>query len=65
MANASQDDIDEIRNQSASVPVADSTVNDVKYVSNMCLMSNLVNAFFLNKWLGISYSEINDTCLYS
>lgn len=46
MANASQEDIDEIHNQSASVPAADSTVNDAKYVSNMCLMSNLVNAFF-------------------
>lgn len=29
-----------MHNQLASVPVVDSTVNDDKYVSNTCLMSN-------------------------
>lgn len=32
MANTSQEDNDETQNQSASVPVVDSTVNDAKYV---------------------------------
>lgn len=34
MAATSQEETDEIHNQSASVPVVDSVVNDAKYVSN-------------------------------
>lgn len=43
MAATSQEETDEIHNQPASVPVVDSVVNDAKYVSNTCLMSNLLN----------------------
>jgi hypothetical protein len=40
MANSLQEENNEIHNQLASVLVVDSTVNDAKYVSNTCMMSN-------------------------
>lgn len=46
MANSLQEENDEMLNQSASVLVVDSTVNDAKYVSNTCLVSSLLNYAF-------------------
>lgn len=44
MVNVSQEE-NEMQNQSASVPVVDSSVNDAKYVSNM---HKVVNYTFFN-----------------
>jgi len=40
MANSLQEENDEMHNQLASVPEVDSTILDVKYVSNTCVMSH-------------------------